>query len=209
MTSCLRLPDITPYVIDDVSVRSRTITCCKEDCGGELKHGASSACTRISTEENRKKPKTLRILIAFDILTKLNNRPLPSNCVSFPNDLTSTMPFTSTPSPFSLTSFTSHIAVKSNDYESRFGRCEHAIAPLSREEARERMESDPAALETTTPLYYSPDPQEREPVSLRRQLTALNNNVVQHLIDDKEVEDKIIALDYRLKLDMCLRDKRC
>lgn len=116
------------------------------------------------------------------------------------------MPFNSSPSPFSLTSFTNTIAVNAaGDYETRFGRCEHAIAPISREAARDRMASDPAALlqDDNIPLHHTP------PVTLKRQLTALNDPIVRRLLNDKEVEDKIIALDYRLKLDMCLRDKRC
>mmetsp|Transcript_23143 Transcript_23143/g.38255 ORF Transcript_23143/g.38255 Transcript_23143/m.38255 type:complete len:122 (-) Transcript_23143:328-693(-) len=120
------------------------------------------------------------------------------------------MPFTSSPSPFSLTSFTNSIALKTQsavDYETRFGRCEHSIAPLSRRAARERMASDPAALlqdddddtDNNIPLHKHPE------VTLKRQLTALNDPIVRQLLNAKEVEDKIIALDYRLKLDMCLR----
>lgn len=142
------------------------------------------------------------------------------------------MQFASTSSPFSVSSLASNASNKisegstAGDYVARSRRCERNIAPLTREQAQQRIECtyDPVTLEQrcspTNALYH------RRPTTvllkglnntnkeeaLWKHLAALNGPaILDELTDTKKMVDKIISMDYRLKLDTCLRrdGKRC
>lgn len=68
--------------------------------------------------------------------------------------------------------------------EMSFNRCESKICLLTRDEARRRLE---------------------RPSSVRSSPSSSSYASVKDLMNENEMENKIIALDYRLKLDECLR----
>ena len=92
--------------------------------------------------------------------------------------------------------------------ESRLHKCDMNITPLSREEVRRRLQD------------HDDDESEHEepPMSklmsivvgtktrhVQSRPTPINDPIIRdRLIDAEKLEDKIIALDYRLKLDQCL-----
>ena len=79
------------------------------------------------------------------------------------------------------------------DLKTRFARCETQFEPITREEARQRLKL-----------------QEESPSRVQRRGTPLNDPVIKaRLIDETSLENKIIALDYRLKLDGCLQNQNC
>ena len=79
------------------------------------------------------------------------------------------------------------------DLKTRFARCETQFEPITREEARQRLKL-----------------QEESPSRVQRRATPLNDPVIKaRLIDETSLENKIIALDYRLKLDGCLQNQYC
>ena len=79
------------------------------------------------------------------------------------------------------------------DLKTRFARCETHFEPITREEARQRLKL-----------------QVESPNRVQRRPTPLNDPVIKaRLIDEMSLENKIIALDYRLKLDGCLQNQNC
>ena len=93
---------------------------------------------------------------------------------------------------FLLTSIVDIDVKDSMDLRTRFARCDTQFEPITREEARQRLKL-----------------QEESPSRVRRG-TPLNDPVIKaRLIDETSLENKIIALDYRLKLDGCLQNQYC
>ena len=77
------------------------------------------------------------------------------------------------------------------DLSTRYARCDTQFEPITREEARQRLKL-----------------QEESPSRVQRRGTPLNDPVIKaRLIDETSLENKIIALDYRLKLDGCLQNQ--
>ena len=87
------------------------------------------------------------------------------------------------------------------DLEVCLSQCESRLLPITREEARERI------------MYGAKEPTRGISVTLaeapvQRRRTPLNDPVIKHrLIDEAKLENQIIALDYRLRLDRCLQNQ--
>jgi hypothetical protein len=87
------------------------------------------------------------------------------------------------------------------DLEVCLSQCESRLLPITREEARERIR------------YGAKEPMRGISLTLaeapvQRRRTPLNDPVIKHrLIDEAKLENQIIALDYRLRLDHCLQNQ--
>lgn len=103
----------------------------------------------------------------------------------------------------SLSSLLRGITIADNtcvDLETCLSQCESRLLPISREEARERIRQD-----EKVPMRGMSPTLVEAPVQRRR--TPLNDPAIKHrLIDEALLEIQIIALDYRLRFDQCLKN---
>lgn len=107
--------------------------------------------------------------------------------------------------PFSFTYRMSRKIENSTDLESRLQQCESKIKPMTRSEARERIR-----YETKVCIKLRTQQQNGGGggAPIQRRPTPLNDPLIRdRLIDRSELEDKMIALDFRLKMDRCLQEK--
>jgi hypothetical protein len=114
-------------------------------------------------------------------------------------------PSTDSP-PFSFTYRMSRRIENFMDLESRLQQCESKIRPMTRSEARERIRYETKVCIKLRTQQNGGGAGAGAPI--QRRPTPLNDPLIRdRLIDQSELEDKMIALDFRLKMDRCLQEK--